>query len=127
RIATPSGPSTLVDGFPVDVALHPTLDVVYATSAGRSVRALQVLDRGTHELVQEIDRAGAFRGLVVSPDGARVFASRGEPGGLDVYDVAGDGTLTPAGEVEIFAWTAGIAQSADGAALWVASFDKKAI
>lgn len=127
RIATPAGPSTLVDGFPVDLALHPNHDVAYVTIAGRSLRALKVLDRTTHAELQSITREGAFRGLAIAPDGTRVYAARGEPGGLDVYAVEGDGTLTPAGAVAASDWTSGIAQSADGSRLWLGSFDTKSV
>ncbi|MCB9706778.1 MAG: bifunctional YncE family protein/alkaline phosphatase family protein [Myxococcales bacterium] len=127
RIATPHGPSTVVDGFPLDAALHPVHDVVYVASGSRSTRALFVLDRATHEVIQTIERAGAFHGLAVAADGGRVYASRGEPGGVDVYDVGGDGTLSAAGEIAGASWSAGIAQNADGSTLWIAAFDATSI
>lgn len=127
RIATPHGPSTLVDGFPIELAVHPTLDVVYVVSAARSVRQIEVLDRTTHASLQVLGREGGFRGLALRPDGARLYASRGEPGGVDVYDIGGDGTLTAAAPIASNNWTSGIAQSADGSTLWVGSFDSKSV
>lgn len=122
RSATPIGPSVSVPGFATDVAVHPTKPVVYVSSTGTADRRLLVVSRETEEVLQDIDRGEAFYGLEVSPDGARVYASGGDRHVIDAYDVADDGTLTEAGEVEVGSYPSGTAISPDGATLWVGAF-----
>lgn len=121
------GPSVLLTGLGFDVAVHPTAEVAYVTTAGREDRHLYVIDRNTQAVVQDLDRGAAYYGLLLSPDGSRLYASNGVPGGVEVFDVAADGMVTSAGEVPVVGWTAGMAQSPDGATLWVASFDANRI
>lgn len=121
------GASRLLQGHGFDVALHPTAPVAYVTTAGRDERRLYVVDRNTQQIVQDIDRGHAYYGMLIAPDGSRLYASNGVPGGVDVLDVAADGTVTPAGELPVAGWTAGMAGSPDGATLWVASFDANRI
>ncbi len=117
------GDQILVTGHGFDVVLHPTLDVAYVTTAGRNERYLYVLDRNTHAVLQEIERGEAYYGMALSPDGGRLYASNGVPGGVAVFDIAADGMVTATDEITIADWTAGMALSPDGSTLWVATFD----
>ncbi|MCX4240922.1 bifunctional YncE family protein/alkaline phosphatase family protein [Paraliomyxa miuraensis] len=127
RRADSLGESRLLRGYGFDVAVHPTAEVAYVTTASREDRRLYVIDRSTGDIVQDIDRQEAYYGLLVSPDGSRLYASNGVPGGIEYFDVAADGMVTSAGEVPVGGWTAGMAGSPDGATLWVASFDANRI
>jgi DNA-binding beta-propeller fold protein YncE len=119
RRITPAGDNWALPGFPADIVPHPTLDVAYVTSTARYVRSLSTIDFSTGEVVQEIDREGAFFGLEVAPDGSRVYAAGGGANRLDSYDVAADGTLTEAGSLSLQRHPSGTAISDDGATLWV--------
>jgi len=117
------GETVLLDGLGVDVALHPTAEVAYVTTASRYERWLYVIDRNSQAIVQAIDREDAYYGMLISPDGSRLYASNGVPGGIEYFDINVDGTVASIGEVAVNGWTAGMAQDADGSTLWVASFD----
>lgn len=127
RLTDSYGDRVLLDGYGFDVAVHPTAQVAYVTTASREDRRLYVIDRNTQAVVQDIDRQEAYYGLQVSPDGSRLYASNGVPTGIEVFDIAADGTVTSAGEVPVGGWTAGMAISPDGGTLWVASFDANRI
>lgn len=127
RMLTPAGIETVLGGFPVDVRIHPTLPVAYVSNTGYSARSLQVVDIGTGQIAQELVRSDAFFGLEVSPDGTRLFASGGSSGLLDIYDIDDDGALSPASQVQLGGYPAGIALSPDGQRLWVALFLDRAI
>ena len=117
------GETVLIADHGFDVLAHPVAEVVYVTAAGRDASRLYVFDRNTHALVQEVERANAYHGLLLSPDGSRLYASNGLPGGVEYFDVAADGMVTLVGEIPVVGWTSGLTQSADGSTLWVASFD----
>ena len=122
-----AGASILFEGLGVDAAVHPTADVAYITTGGRDDRYLYVIDRGTQQIVQQVNRGDAFYGMVVSPDGSRLYASNGVPGGVEYFDIDQAGMVTSAGEVPVVGWTAGMALTPDGATLYVASFDANRI
>jgi YVTN family beta-propeller protein len=122
RALTPAGTETAVGGFPQDVEVHPDGLVAYVTTTGRSTRQLVVVELATGSILQQIEREEAFFGLAVHPDGSRVYASGGFDDKLEYYDVMGDGTLSPAGEMDIGGYPAGLAMDEDGARLWVVRF-----
>ncbi|MBI2889151.1 MAG: bifunctional YncE family protein/alkaline phosphatase family protein [Nitrospirae bacterium] len=122
RALTPTGQHLVVGGFPVDVRVHPSLPFAYVANTGYSLRAVQVIDLTTGELVQEVKRKDAFYGLALSPDGKRLYAAGGHSSLMEVYDIGPDGRLAAAGQVEIGGYPAGIAASADGKKLWIGQF-----
>ncbi len=119
RRITPAGDNWQLSGFPADIVAHPTIDVAYVTGTARYLRSLEVVDLGAGAVIQTIERGGAFFGLEVAPDGSRVYAAGGGANVVDYYDVAGDGTLTPAGSLPLQRHPSGTALSADGATLWI--------
>ena len=127
RLTHSYGEGVLLDGLGVDVTLHPSVGVAYVTTAGRDNRRLYVIDRATRTILQDIDRGEAYYGMALAPDGSRLYASNGVPGGIEVFDVDVDGMVTSAGEVPVVGWTAGMALTPDGATLYVASFDANRI
>ncbi|MBN1771245.1 MAG: bifunctional YncE family protein/alkaline phosphatase family protein [Deltaproteobacteria bacterium] len=123
RTVTPAGPETILDGFPQDVEVHPDGAVAYVVSASDDDRLLYVVDVETGGILQRIERAEAFYGLAVHPDGTRVFSSNGVGGDVDVFNVLPDGTLTAASAIDVGGYPAGLAMNATGSRLWVARFD----
>jgi YVTN family beta-propeller protein len=119
RRITPAGDSLIIPGYPTDVAAHPFANVAYITSASRYERKLITVDLEFNAIIQDIDRDSAFYGLEVAPDGSRVYASGGGADSLAYFDADIDGLLTPAGEVPIPNYPAGLALSDDGSRLWV--------
>ncbi|HJL39438.1 MAG TPA: alkaline phosphatase family protein [Polyangiaceae bacterium LLY-WYZ-15_(1-7)] len=126
RRAVAAGPSTVLEGFPTDVAVHPTLRVAYVLIGSNDDRRLDVVDLDSFEVLQEIERE-VFFGLEVAADGARVYLAGGESGLVLAYDVGADGTLTEAGTLDVEEYLAGLALSPDGATLWAGAFDERVV
>lgn len=127
RLTVSAGPAVVVDGFPADVLVSPSGAVAYVTTTGEDDRHLLVLDVATLAVLQDIDRGAAMHGLVLSPDGARLYAASGSGGVVDVYDVAEDGTLTLDRSVDVGGYASGLALSEDGATLWTGLWVEKQI
>ncbi len=127
RLTDTAGESVWLTGLGADVAAHPTANVAYVTTAGRNQRHLYVIDRDTQAILQDVDRGKGFYGMAVTPDGSRLFASNGVPGGVEYFDIDAAGMVTSAGEIPVVGWTAGMTLSPDGGTLWVASFDANRI
>lgn len=127
RAVTPAGPSIILEGFPTDVALHPTAGVAYVTATGRDDRRLTVVDLASQEILQDIDRGEAFYGLMVSPDGGTVYASGGKHHTLETYSVAADGQLALSDDLDVGGYPSGLALSPGGATLWLGLFSGDAV
>lgn len=127
RRTTSMGPTTFIEGFAHDTVVHPLANVAFVTTADKRDRRLYVIDLDTGDVVQNIDRGDAYYGLAMSPDGSRLYASRGVPSDIEVFDVAVDGLLTSVGLVPTIGWTTGMMLDADGSTLWAAAFDRSVI
>jgi len=127
RRAVAAGPHTVLEGFPADVALHPTLPVAYVVVASSDDRRLDVLATDTFAILQQLEHDEVFFGLEVAPDGARVYLAGGASERLTAYDVAEDGTLTEAGTLDTGTYLAGTAISPDGGTLWLGGFDHERV
>jgi YVTN family beta-propeller protein len=127
RRLTPAGVQDALDGFPVDVRVHPALPIAYVMNTGYAHRAVQVVDTTTGKLLQDIARPESFYGMALSADAKRLYTAGGFADTVDVWSVGGDGTLTAAAQIAIPAastnpYPAGIALSLDGTKLWVGEF-----
>ncbi|MEL6349276.1 MAG: hypothetical protein AAFV53_39610 [Myxococcota bacterium] len=122
RLVAPAGPSTLLDSMPIDIVLHPSGLFAYVPLAERGTRLLAVVDLDRLETIQVLDQDFNHHGIVVDPDGDRLFAAGGGSGTLEVFDILDDGTLAAAEVLEISDNVAGVAMSDDGALLWVGDF-----
>jgi hypothetical protein len=122
RTLSPAGIHAAVGGFPVDVRAHPTLPIAYVANTGYAKRAVQVISLSDGAVIQELARQEAFFGLALAPDATKLYASGGESGLLEVYDVAADGKLTAGAQIDVGGYPAGVVLSADGSKLWVGRF-----
>ncbi len=122
RALTPVGTEAVVGGFPIDVRYHPTLNVAYIANTGYANRSVQVVNATSGAILQQINRDEAFYGLEISADGKKLYASGGFAAKVEIYDIAGEGTLTGAAVVPIDNYPAGIALSKDGTRFWVGQF-----
>lgn len=127
RAVSPAGTETVLGGFPANVVVHPSLKVAYVANTGYDKRALQVVSLSDGKILQDLERPEVFSGLVVTPDGKRLFSSEGYAHLLEAYDIGSDGTLTPAAQLDVGKYPAGLALSQDGSTLWVGLFLGKAL
>jgi YVTN family beta-propeller protein len=127
RALTPAGLNVEVGGFPMDVRTHPIERVAYVSNSGYALRVLQVLDIDTGEVLQQLDRAESFYGLVLNADATRLYAAGGDSGRVDVYDIGTGGLLTEVTSLPVVGFPAGVALSEDGSTLYVAQFGDDAL
>src|SRR6185295_16340296 len=73
----PAGRSFDVGNMPLAMALSPEGDRLILSLSGWREQGLQVVDWKTRQVLQTLPQAGAFLGLVFSPDGKTLFASGG--------------------------------------------------
>lgn len=123
RLITPAGVQVVTGGFPADVTLAgPDDRYVMVTNAHRTERSLDVVDRETGEVLSVVPRADAFPGFAVSTDGRNLWASGGNSGLVDTWQVGDDGTLTATGSLAVPDYPTGLALSEGGDTLYVARF-----
>ncbi len=127
RALSPAGTETVVGGFPANVQVHPTLNLAYVANTGYGKRALQVVSLADGSILQYLERPEVFNGLAITPDGKRLFSAGGYEDMLEVYDIAADGKLTPAVQLDVGNYPAGLALSQDGSTLWVGLFMGKGL
>lgn len=122
RALSPAGVEVPTGGSPTDVRVHPTLPIAYLNNLGFVTRSLQVIDVTSGAIVQTVPRGEAFGGLAVSADGKRLYASGGNSGLVEVYDVAADGKLTAKAQVKVGGYVSGLSLTPDGKRLFAGRF-----
>lgn len=122
RVATAPGARTVLEGFPSDVTLHPTVPVAYVTSTSADDRRLYVVDLDTGAILQDLVRPSALWGLLLSPDASTLYAAGGAGQTLGVFPVDEAGLLSTPNEVPTGQYASGLALSPDGALVWVGAF-----
>jgi YVTN family beta-propeller protein len=124
----PAGRSFDAGSMPLAMALSPDEKRIVVLLNGWREQGIQVLDRGTGEILQTLPQAAAFLGLVFSQDGNSLYASGGNEDVVYRYRWS-DGratiadTIVLARKVKDSAGTrypAGIALSPDGKTMYVA-------
>jgi len=73
----PAGRSFDVGSMPLAIALSPDEKSIVVLLNGWREQGIQVLDRGSGKVVQNLMQPAAFLGLVFSPDGKSLYASGG--------------------------------------------------
>ncbi len=114
--------------MPLAIALSPDGKAIAVLLNGWREQGVQILDRRTGELVQNIPQAAAFLGLIFSPDGSSLYASGGNEDAVYRYQwSAGRAslaqTITLARKARDSSGTrypAGIGLSSDGKTMYVA-------
>ena len=129
RVLTPFGVHAVIGGFPVDVRVHPKLDMAYIANAGYgdAYRSIQVVNSKTGIVLQQVVRSDSFYGIAFAADGSRLYASGGASSVVDVYDVGADGKLSANAQIAVAKYPAGLALSDDGTRLWVGEFKGNAV
>ena len=124
----PAGRSFDVGSMPLAIALSPDNRSIVVLLNGWREQGIQVLDRGTGKVVQDLLQPAAFLGLVFSPDGKSLYASGGNEDVVYRYDWS-DGRASIADTIVVASkardkpgtsYPAGIGVSPDGKTLYVA-------
>src|SRR3954454_14919752 len=126
----PAGRSTPVGNMPLAATASPDGRALVLNLGGWRQQGIQILDRGTGTVVQEISQPGAFLGLAWATDGRTLYASGGVADAIYIY-AWHTGRAHPAVLVDSIVLTrpdssalgsiypAGIAVSRDGRLLYV--------
>jgi YVTN family beta-propeller protein len=124
----PAGRSFEVGSMPLAVALSPDGKRIAILLNGWREQGVQILDRGTGQITQNLSQPAAFLGLTFSADGKSLYASGGNEDVVYRYSWA-DGRAGPADSIALAnkpkdkpgtRYPAGIALSPDGKTLYVA-------
>lgn len=120
----PVGPQTAVGDFPVNVALHPDGDYAAVLHSGWGQHEVRIIDLKTHKQLSQVALEEAYYGLAWSPDGKELYASGAGRETIHCFNFK-DGYLSAHHELRLHdakvkGVPAGLAVSADGAALYVA-------
>jgi YVTN family beta-propeller protein len=123
-----AGRSFDVGNMPLAMTLSPEGDRLIVSLSGWREQGLQVIDVETGRVVQKLQQAGAFLGLVFSKDGRTLYASGGDEDVIYHYDWR-DKQASPAGAIVLAPkeankpgtrFPAGIALSPAGNKLYIA-------
>ena len=126
-LLTPAGLQVEVGDRPLGMAATPDGRYLVISNNGQGVQSLVLVDTSTHKVIQAIPYTtpeALFLGVVVTPDGRRVYASAGGNNKIRVYDF--DGRALAEREPITLAdpkariYPAGLAVSPDGTMLYVA-------
>ncbi|MDQ6742902.1 MAG: YncE family protein, partial [Candidatus Dormibacteraeota bacterium] len=129
RTITPAGSQSRLGDLPVNAVLSPDGGHLLVVNSGAGVQSVQVVATKTGAVVQTIPYLApdsAFVGAAYSPDGAQAYVAGGGSGAVHTFAVAGDGTLTKQGDIQLGApkqnpFPIGLSVSPDGARLAVAN------
>jgi len=124
----PAGRSFDVGSMPLAIVLSPDGKRIAILLNGWREQGVQILDRGTGAIIQNIPQSAAFLGLTFSPDGKSLYASGGNEDVVYQYRWS-DGRAEEAGTIALAdkpkgkpgtRYPAGIGLSADGKTMYVA-------
>src|SRR3954471_19579191 len=87
----PAGRSTPVGNMPLAATASPDGRALVLSLGGWRQQGIQIVDRGTGTVVQEIPQPGAFLGLAWAPDRRTLSASGGVPDAIYIYAGHADG------------------------------------
>src|SRR5712691_11015849 len=124
---TPVGLQVEVGDRPLGIAATPDGRYLLISNSGQGIQSLVLFDTATQKVVQGLpyrSPEALFLGVVVAPDGRRVYASGGGNNKVRVYDFDGRALTERApislGDSKARIFPAGLGVSADGATLYVA-------
>src|SRR5258706_3117276 len=124
----PAGRSVEVGSMPLAIALSADAKSIIVSLNGWREQGIQVLDRGTGAVVQNIAQPAAFVGMTFSPDGKSLYVSGGNEDVVYRYAWS-NGRATAADTIELAKkaanrpgtrYPAGLGVSMDGKKLYVA-------
>src|SRR5213083_1710843 len=126
-ILTPAGMQVEVGDRPMGMAPTPDGRYLVISNNGQGVQSLALFDTANHKVTQVIPYhtpEALFLGVVVAPDGKRVYASAGGNNKIRVYDFERGALIERApivlGDPKAGIFPAGLAISGDGGTLYVA-------
>ena len=124
---TPAGLQVEVGDRPLGMAATPDGRYLVISNNGQGVQSLVLVDTSTHKVIQAIPYTAPealFLGVVVTPDGRRVYASAGGNNKIRVYDFDGRALAErdpiSLGDPKARIYPAGLAVSPDGTMLYAA-------
>jgi len=138
RVASPAGRLTPLQSFPTGVAVSPDgrsalviagPPIQGGVSEGgmSSGVSLFVVDTATGAVRQVINEDDAFQGVLFTPDGTRAFVAGGSDQQVHELDISAQGIFTKGPDLNVGAFAAGLALSADGRSLWVSEPDANSV
>src|SRR5437667_6256421 len=126
-ILTPAGMQIEVGDRPMGMAPTPDGRYLVISNNGQGVQSLALFDTANHKVTQVIPYhapEALFLGVVVAPDGKRVYASAGGNNKIRVYDFVSGALIERSpivlGDPKAGIFPAGLAISGDGGTLYVA-------
>src|SRR5213593_818353 len=124
---TPAGLQVEVGDRLLGMAATPDGRYLLISNNGQGVQSLVLVDTSTHKVIQAIPYAtpeALFLGVVVAPDGRRVYAAAGGNNKIRVYDFDGRALAErdpiSLGDPKARIYPAGLAVSPDGTMLYAA-------
>ena len=118
RRITPAGRQVTLGNFPLGEALSLDGSYLFVLNNGAGKQSIQVVQTATGNVMQTVPVPTAFNGVVVSPDGQRVFAAGGGSNKILTFDFA-DGVLHSSSSFPVSGYPSGLAISPEGNSLYV--------
>ena len=115
---TPAGRHTTLGNFPLGLAATPDGRHLLVVNNGEGKQSLQVVETATGMVTQTVPVRTVFNGVVVAPDGTRIFAAGGGANAVLAFTFA-NGRLAPAPSLPVAGYPTGLALAPDGKTLLV--------
>jgi len=112
RALVPAGAWLDLQGWGIDVAVHPSGSWAVASTAGYGRKALELVDLEAWAVVQEINLPGAFMGLAWNDDGSRLYAAGSSQDVVYALDFDGE-ALSVATSADVPGFPLAVAWDAD--------------
>ncbi|MEE2788363.1 MAG: hypothetical protein VX589_13555, partial [Myxococcota bacterium] len=108
RLITPAGRNLRLEGFPGSIAVHPNGQVAYVASMSADDRRLYVINTDDLSVRQNLSLGDMFYGLLVTPNGARLYAAGGSSNQILVFNIDSNGELSPDEPLDAEGFIAGL-------------------
>ena len=124
RRITPAGRNLRLEGFPGSAVIHPNGHVAYVASMSADDRRLYVININDLSISQNLSLGDVFYGLLVSPDGSRLYAAGGAANQILVFTIDETGRCTPDEPMDAQGFIAGMRFGQTPNIIWAADFGR---